>query len=102
MHKLIAALRTGRDDKAMRLLAADWIETIGLRPGDAKALRKGNRALREDWLDISDMHGKLMSDGMTFKGATDATAEYFGCSDRHVEKCVAERRAVSDATREID
>lgn len=101
MYKLADALRSG-NDRATRLLAANWIETIGLRPGDAKALRKGNNKLREDWLDISEMHGKLMGEGMTFKGATDATAEYFGCSDRHVEKCVAEWRAVSDAAREID
>ena len=101
MHKLVHALRAEADSKAIRFLAADWIERVGLRPGDAKALRKGNKALREDWSDISDMHGKLMDKGMMYKAAAESTAIHFGCSVRHVEKCVAEWRAASDAAREM-
>jgi predicted Zn-dependent protease len=90
LHKLVHALRADGDSKSIRFLAAAWIENIGLPPGAAKALRKGNKALPEDWLNISEMVGKLQEAGKTRDAAIMETAAYFGCSDRHVEKCVAD------------
>lgn len=95
LQKLIGALRQDPDNKAVRNLAADWIERIGLPPGSAKALRRGKAALLEDWLDISEMVGKLQSGGKTYSDAVIETAAHFGCSDRHVQKCVAEWNQVS-------
>ncbi|MCV9965739.1 hypothetical protein OIU34_28110 [Pararhizobium sp. BT-229] len=95
MHKLIHALRNGGDDKAMRRVAADWIERIGLPPGAAKALRKGNKKLHEDWLGISEMVTNLQGEGKTYAAAVDQAAKHFGCSDRHVQNCVAEWNEVS-------
>ncbi|RUW69279.1 MULTISPECIES: hypothetical protein [unclassified Mesorhizobium] len=100
MHKLVHALRGDGDSKAIRFLAADWIERIGLPGGAAKTLRKGNKALLEDWLDISEMVGKIQAEGKTRDQAIQDTAGYFGCSDRHVEKCVAEWNKVAQAHRE--
>jgi AraC-like DNA-binding protein len=90
MQKLIHALRTGDDDRAMRRVAADWIERIGLPPGAAKSLRKGGKSLLEDWLQISEMATNLQGEGKTYAAAVAETAAHFGCSDRHVQKCVAE------------
>lgn len=90
MQKLIHALRSGDDDKAMRRVAADWIERIGLPPGAAKSLRKGSKASLEDWLQISEMATNLQGEGKTYAAAVAETAAHFGCSDRHVQKCVAE------------
>jgi hypothetical protein len=95
LHKLVSALRQDTDNKAVRNIAADWIELIGLPPGSAKALRRGKAALLEDWLDISEMVGKLQSGGKTYSDAVLETAAHFGCSDRHVQKCVAEWNQVS-------
>jgi hypothetical protein len=99
MHKLMHALRTGGDDKALRLLAADWIERVGLPPGAAKALRRGHPQMREDWLDISEMVGHMQSAGSTYAAAVADTAKHFNCSERHVQNCVADwRRAADDAS----
>jgi len=100
LQKLIHALRNGEDDKAMRRVAADWIERIGLPPGAAKSLRKGKKALREDWLDISEMVGSLQGQGNTYAAAVEQVAAHFGCSDRHVQRCVAEWNEASRAQRE--
>ncbi|WP_455918832.1 hypothetical protein [Ensifer canadensis] len=89
MHKLVHALRS-TNDKAVRDLAADWIERIGLPPGSAKALRQGKPTLLEDWLEISEMVGQLQTQGKTYAGAVDDTAAHFGCGVRHVQKCVKE------------
>lgn len=94
MHKLIHALQSDTDDRAVRLLASEWIERIGLPPGSAKALRNGKAALPEDWLDISEMVGKIQSDGTNYAAAVSETAKHFGCSERHVQKCVSERSSV--------
>ena len=88
LHKLVHALRQGEDDKAVRHLAADWIERVGLPDGAAKALRKGSPALPEDWLDISEMVAHLQI-RMTHADAVAQAATHFGCSERHVQKCVA-------------
>lgn len=90
MQKLILALRQKPDDCAVRNLAADWIERVGLPGGAAKSLRKGHPALREDWLAISDMVGKLQGSGKTYAMAVAETASHFGCGDRHVQACVAD------------
>ncbi len=100
MQKLIHALRNGDDDKAVRRVAADWIERIGLPPGAAKSLRKGGKALLEDWLDISDMVRSLQGQGKTYAAAVEQAAKHFGCSDRHVQKCVAEWNGASRSQRE--
>lgn len=96
MHKLTHALRTGGDDKALRLLAADWIERIGLPPGAAKALRRGHPPMREDWLDISEMVQHAQSAGSTYAAAVADTAKHFSCSERHVQSCLADWRRASD------
>jgi hypothetical protein len=95
MHKIVHALRSDADDRAVRALAAIWIERIGLPPGAAKSLRNGNAALLEDWLDISEMVGHLQAAGKTYATAVSETADHFGCSERHVQKCVAEWNAAS-------
>lgn len=89
MHKLIGALRDAKDDRAVRNLAADWIELIALPAGAAKSLRKGRPALLEDWLDISEMVSGLQTT-QTYAAAVSKTAVHFNCSERHVQKCVAE------------
>lgn len=94
LDKLIHALRSDTDDRAIRFLASEWIERVGLPPGSAKALRNGHAALPEDWLDISEMVGKLQSDGRTYAVAISATAKHFGYSERHVQKCVSKWNAV--------
>lgn len=99
MHKLVAALRVGQDDPALRNLAADWIERIGLPAGAAKALRKGQNALLEDWVDISEMVETLQSI-KSYAEAVAETAKHFGCSERHVQKCVAEWRRLRSESHE--
>jgi hypothetical protein len=89
MHKLAALLAAGNADKAVQALAARWIETVGLRSGDAKALRSGHKALPEDWLNIAEMFGRLQDEGATYAEAQQETSKYFGCSERHVQACVA-------------
>lgn len=99
MHKLVMALRSGPDDPALRRLAADWIERIGLPGGAGKALRKGHPALLEDWIDISEMVETLQSI-KTYAEAVAETAKHFGCGERHVQKCVAEWRRVKSEDHE--
>lgn len=101
MHKLVHALRNG-EDKASRLLAADWIEAIGLPLGGAKKLRRGHLSLPEDWLDISDMVSSLQSEGQTYAQATADTAAHFGCSERHVQKCVGMWKEAERSARETE
>lgn len=84
LQKLLHALRSPQDDLAVRNLAADWIERIGLPGGAAKALRKGRPALLEDWLEISEMVEDLQRT-RTYAAATLEAAEHFGCSERHVQ-----------------
>lgn len=99
MHKLIAALRSNQDDPGVRNLAADWIERIGLPGGAGKALRKGHPAILEDWLDISEMVETLQFT-TTYAEAVAKTAKHFGCSQRHVQKCVAEWRRLKSEDNE--
>lgn len=91
MHALVLQLESGKADKAVQALAASWIITLGLRPGDAKALRSGRKALPEEWLDIAEMFSRLQDEGATYAKAQQETAKYFGCSERHVQTCVADR-----------
>ena len=53
MHKVAAALEAGNADRAVQRLAAEWMMTVGLKPGDAKALRGARKAFPEEWLDIA-------------------------------------------------
>lgn len=99
LHKLVHALRSKEDDRAIRWLAANWIERIGLPGGAAKALRKGHPALLEDWLDISEMVETLQSI-KTYAEAVAETASHFGCGERHVQKCVAEWRRLKSEDHE--
>lgn len=101
MHKLAHALRTG-SDKATRLMAADWIEAIGLPPGGAKALRKGRASLPDDWLEISEMVRDLQSNGKTYAEAVHEAAVHFDYSKRHIEKCVAMWNEAERAARESE
>lgn len=89
MHALVRLLKAGNADKVVQALAAKWIETIGLRPGDAKALRGGRKELPKEWLDIAEMVTSLQEDGETYRAAIENTARHFGYSERHIEKCVA-------------
>lgn len=95
MHKLIAALQAPGDDRAVRLLAAKWIERVGLPGGAGKALRDGRPQLLEDWLDIAEMMRELQ-ESQTYLDAVAMTAAHFGCSDRHVQKCVAAFNSARD------
>lgn len=97
LQKLVHALREKGDDRAVRNLAADWIERIGLPDGATKKLRQGQPALLEDWLDIADMMTDLQTT-MIYTDAVAQTAKHFGCSERHVQKCVAAwRRAEAES-----
>ena len=89
MHKLAATLEAGNADKAAQRLAAEWIMTIGLRPGDAKALRCGRKAFPEEWLEIAEMVAELQDGGATYDAAVRNTADHFGYSERHVQICTA-------------
>ena len=88
MYKLIGILREKPDDRAVRNLAADWIERIGLPDGAAKKLRKGRPSLPDDWLSISEMVVDLQSK-MTYAEAVAQTAAHFDYAESHVIKCVA-------------
>lgn len=101
MQKLIGALQDANDNRAVRHLAARWIENMGLPAGSAKALRNGKNALPMDWLNISEMVSNLQSEGITYEVAILKAAEHFGYSDRHVQKCVAVRRAADEASRDF-
>lgn len=88
LHMLAHALRE-YDDRAIRHLAAEWIETIGLPPGAAKALRKGRKELPDEWLDIAGMVSTFQSEGRTYDDAVERTANQLNYSVRHVQRCVA-------------
>jgi hypothetical protein len=90
MHKLAALLEAGNADKAVQRLAAEWIMTLGLRAGDAKALRGGRKAFPEEWLEIAQMVTDLQDGGETYRAAVEKAAKHFGYGERHVEKCVAD------------
>jgi hypothetical protein len=90
MHALVLQLETGEADKAVQALAAKWIITLGLRPGDAKALRGGQKEFPKEWLDIAEMVTDLQDEGETYRAAIEKTSKHFGYSERHVEKCVAD------------
>lgn len=87
MQKLTQILETGKADAAIQMLAAEWILAIGLKPGDAKALRKGAAALPDDWYDISEMVMQLRDQGMKFADAIAETARHYDYSERYVERC---------------
>lgn len=89
MQKLIGALLSESDDRAVRDLAAQWIERVGLPGGAAKALRQGRPELKEYWLEISEMVDELQK-LTTYADAVERAAKHFKCSERHVQKCVAE------------
>ena len=87
MQKLAQILESGKADSAIQTLAAEWILTVGIKPGDAKALRNGAAALPTDWYDIAEMVNHLRDDGNTYAHAVAETANRFGYSERHVQKC---------------
>ncbi|MGO1163097.1 hypothetical protein ACTOV4_14250 [Brucella sp. C7-11G] len=89
MQKLAQVLESGKADPAIQMLAAEWILTVGIKPGDAKALRNGAAALPSDWYDIAEMVNQLRDDGGTYAHAVAETANRFGYSERHVQKCYA-------------
>lgn len=89
MDMLLAALESGEADSAVQLIAADWIRTLGLKPGDPKALRQGARALPKEWIEIGVMATDLQGAGRSYDDAVSETAAYFGYSSRHVETCLA-------------
>ncbi|MCS3896031.1 hypothetical protein M2171_005164 [Bradyrhizobium japonicum USDA 38] len=93
LHALVRQLEAGDADKVVQALAARWIATLGLRPGDAKALRGGHKELLKEWLDIAEMVIGLQNDGETYERAVAKTKEHFGYTERHIQKCVAMRRA---------
>lgn len=94
MQKLTQILETGKADGAIQKLAANWILSVGLKDGDAKALRGGARTSLSEWCDISDMVLLAQSDGRTYREAVEMAAKHFDYSMRHVEKCVALRNKV--------
>lgn len=96
MRALVLQLESGKADKAVQALAASWITTLGLRPGDAKALRSGRKELPKEWLDIAEMVTVLQDGGETYRAAIEKAAKHFGYSERHVEKCVADSNKCRD------
>jgi hypothetical protein len=96
MHALVRELETGMADKAVQALAARWIATLGLRAGDAKALRGGRKEFPKEWLDIAEMVTDLQDGGTTYEKAVAKTAQHFGYKERHIQKCVAMWRAAKD------
>lgn len=101
LHKLVHELRASADDP-ISLLAADWIEALGVPPGGAKKLRKGRPASPEEWLSLSGMVRDLQADGCTYEQAVHETARHFDYGVRHVQKCVQVRNALDRADREIE
>jgi hypothetical protein len=93
MHKLAALLEAGNADRAVQRLAAEWIIIVGLKPGDAKALRCGRKAFPKEWLNIAEMVAELQGSGETYADAVLKTAEHFGYGERHVQDCAAMWRA---------
>ncbi len=89
MQKIAQILESGKADPAIQMLAAEWILTVGIKPGDAKALRNGAAALPSDWYDIAEVVNRLRDDGSTYAHAVAETANSFGYSERHVQKCYA-------------
>ena len=103
MDELIRLLETGNADRVVQKIAADWIRTLGIRAGDAKALRGGRPAVRKEWLDIAEMVRALQDDGKTYGAAVEETMAYFGYKRRHVESCVAMwNKAEAEARAEHD
>lgn len=89
MQKLTAILETGEADSAIQMLAAEWILTVGIKPGDAKALRNGAAALPDEWCDIAEVVTQLRDEGMPYADAVAEAAVRFGYSERHVQRCYA-------------
>ncbi|ODT69033.1 MAG: hypothetical protein ABS75_18450 [Pelagibacterium sp. SCN 63-23] len=97
MQKLTALLETGDADRGVQAVAARWILALGLRPGDAKALRSGGAKLRDEWMEIAEMVRQRQEDGATYANAVRLTAEHFSYSERHVQSCVADYNAARTA-----
>ncbi len=93
LQKLAALLKTGTADKAVQALAARWILALGIRPGDAKALRDGKPAHRQEWISIAEMVLGLQDGGASYAAAVHDVSNHFGYSERHVEQCVADYNA---------
>lgn len=94
MDQLVSALETGAADTAVQIVAAKWIATVGIKPGDPKALRGGEKASPKEWLAISEMVESLMDDKkLNLSAAAIEAAAHFGYSVRHVEECVAQYRS---------
>lgn len=97
MQKLSALLEAGTADKAVQALAARWILALGIRPGDAKALRAGKHAQRQEWIHIAEMVIDRQDSGTTYADAVRAVASHFGYSERQVQNCVADYHAARTA-----
>ena len=102
MDKLVASLKSGEAHQSVQALAAKWIVTLGLRPGDAKKLRGGLKVLPKEWGEIPIMVADLQGEGMTYDKAVDQTAKHFDYSMRHIEECVARWREAEEIAREIE
>lgn len=87
MKKLVDELKNGNADTGVQKLAAEWIGTLGIRPGDAKDLRKGRPKIPKHWPEIVDMVEGL-TPKLSKSEAVIETAEHFGCSDRTVWACL--------------
>ncbi|MBR0695869.1 hypothetical protein [Bradyrhizobium lablabi] len=96
LHALVRQLETGNADRTVQALAAKWIAALGLRPGDAKALRGGRKKLPKEWLDVAEMVTDLQDRGETYEKAVAKTKQHFGYTERHIQKCVAMWRAAKD------
>lgn len=92
MQKLTSLLESGSADAAVQQLAAKWILTVGLKDGDAKKLRGGHDSLLKEWVDVAEMVAELQDGGATYANAVTSAAGYFGYSERHVQKCIAQWR----------
>lgn len=87
MYQIVSILQAGKADAGTQKLAAKWIETLGIKAGDAKALRGSAPALPKEWRAIIDMVESLTPQ-KTKSEAVQAAADHFGYSDRHVYNCI--------------
>jgi hypothetical protein len=89
MYDLIRALESGKADGAVQKVAAEWIKTLDLRAGDAKALRGDREKLPERWIEVAETAQKFQRDGHSYEEAVARTAEHLNKSERFIQTCLS-------------
>jgi hypothetical protein len=75
-------LRTGKADHVVQGIAADLLRPPKRAPGRQKSLPRF-------WFEIGEVFHDLRRDGLSFEEATEAAAEQFGFSERHIRNAVS-------------